>query len=235
MMSVNIFVIYHRGDMAENESGSSLSQAAYEQIKQKIVSLELAPGAVIDEAGLQAELNLGRTPIREALKRLSLEKLVNIVPRRGMFVTDIGVMDLHYLFEVRVPLESLAARLAAQRGTAQHWAQISAALRQLPPHGTDATNETLIAIDRTCHEVVYRATANKFLQDTLVTMYTLSLRLWYYALTQITDMRSAILEHAAILQALEQGNADEAARLTERHIKSFQDEIQAAMLGTPQP
>ncbi|GAB4443292.1 MAG: GntR family transcriptional regulator [Anaerolineae bacterium] len=220
--------------MAENESGSSLSQAAYERIKQQIVSLQLAPGAVIDEATLQAELNLGRTPIREALKRLSLEKLVNIVPRRGMFVTDIGVMDLHYLFEVRVPLESLAARLATQRGTGQHWAQMSAALAQIPPQGIPLANETLIQIDRTCHEIVYQATANKFLQDTLVTMYTLSLRLWYYALAQITDMRSAVLEHAAILNALEQGQADEAARLTERHIRSFQDEIQAAMLGKSQ-
>jgi DNA-binding GntR family transcriptional regulator len=220
--------------MAENESGNSLSETAYEQIKQKIVSLELAPGAVIDEARLQVELNLGRTPIREALKRLSLEKLVNIVPRRGMFVTDIGVTDLHYLFEARVPLESLAARLAAQRGTAQHWAQMNAVLAQLPPEGTPLDNETLIAIDRTCHEIVYRATANKFLQDTLVTMYTLSLRLWYYALAQITDMRSAVLEHAAILNALEHGQADEAARLTERHIRAFQEEIQAAMLGKSQ-
>lgn len=221
--------------MAENESGSSLSEAAYEQIKQKIVSLELAPGAVIDEVHLQAELMLGRTPIREALKRLSLEKLVNIVPRRGMFVTDIGVMDLHYLFEARVPLECLAARLAAQRGTAQHWVEMATVLDQLPSEGSLLDNETLVAIDRACHEIMYQATGNKFLQDTLVTMYTLSLRLWYYALAQIKDMRSAVVEHAAILNALEQGDADEAARLTERHIKSFQEEIQAAMLGNPQP
>lgn len=220
--------------MAENQFGSSLSEAAYKQIKQKIVSLELHPGAVIDESHLQAELNLGRTPIREALKRLSLEKLVNIVPRRGMFVTEIGVMDLHHLFEARVPLECLAARLAAQRGTTLHWVQMAGVLAQLPPEGTALDNETLVAIDRACHEIMYQATGNKFLQDTLVTMYTLSLRLWYYALAQVKDMRSAVLEHAAILRALEQGHANEAARLTEHHIRSFQEEIQAAMLGKSQ-
>ena len=74
--------------------------------QEKIVSLELPPGSVIDEAGLQEELDLGRTPIREALKRLSLEKLVVIIPRRGMFVSDIGITDLQQLYEVRVVLEA---------------------------------------------------------------------------------------------------------------------------------
>ena len=70
-----------------------LSQAAYDMIRKKIVSLELAPGEVIDESGLREELNLGRTPIREALQRLSLEQLVTIIPRRGMFVTEIRLTD----------------------------------------------------------------------------------------------------------------------------------------------
>ena len=78
-----------------------------------IVTLELAPGSVIDEAELQEELQMGRTPIREALKRLSLESLVSIVPRRGMFVTNIGINDLQRLLEVRLELETLAVRLAA--------------------------------------------------------------------------------------------------------------------------
>ena len=217
--------------MNNTERGTSLSHEAYQQIKQKIVALELSPGAVIDELSLQTELNLGRTPIREALKRLSLEKLVTIVPRRGMFVTDIGVTDLHHLFEVRLVLESTAAQLAAVRGTRTHWSRMADALAQLPPNSVIEDNEMLIQIDRTCHEIVYEATGNNFLQDTLVTMYTLSLRLWYFALAQVGNMRGAILEHTAILKALESGNGAEAAQLTEQHIKSFQEKIQAAMLG----
>lgn len=208
----------------------SLSQQAYQAIKHKIVSLELPPGAVIDENALRDELGLGRTPIREALKRLSLEKLVIIVPRRGMFVTDIGITDLKRLFEVRVALESLAARLAAERGRPFHWHQMQLALDRMPDRDS-ADNETLIAIDEACHHIMYQAADNEFLADTLTTMYALSLRLWYFSLTKIGRMHSTILEHQDILDALRDGDADRAACLLEEHIRCFQEEIQAVMLG----
>ena len=219
--------------MTENGRNVSLRHRAYERIKQKIVSLDLPPGSVIDEAALRTELDLGRTPIREALQRLALEKLVVIVPRRGMFVAGIGVMDLQRLFEVRVELESMAARLAAQRGTAQHWQRMEAVLRDLPEGNGAVENQALIAVDQICHEIIYEAADNEFLQDTLVTMYALSLRLWYFALTKIGDMRNAILEHVAIMNALKAGDAEQSARLLKQHIKHFQEEIQGAMLGGP--
>jgi len=220
--------------MNRNGRNISLRQKAYEQIKQKIVSLELPPGSVIDEAALQAELELGRTPIREALQRLSLEKLVLIVPRRGMFVADIGVMDLQRLFEVRVVLEGTAARLAAQRGTPQHWQQMAEVLARLPSNGQGMANEDIIAVDQACHEIIYGAIDNEFLQDILGTLYALSLRLWYFALSKIGDMRGAVIEHEAILKTLKAGDADGAEKLLKEHIYHFQEEIQAAMLGTPQ-
>lgn len=209
----------------------SLSQQAYETIKQKIVSLELPPGSVINEAGLQAELGLGRTPIREALKRLALEMLVVIVPRRGMFVSEIGIRDLQQIFEMRLVLEGLAARLAAERGTADQWRRMEVALAELADVTID--NEALIAIDQACHEILYEATDNEFLQSTLVSHYALSLRLWYYFLYRISDMRRALWEHIHILEALKAGDGEEAARLMERHIRAFQAEIQAVMLGMP--
>ena len=93
----------------------SLSEQAYHQIRKKILTLELAPGTIINEADLRHELGLGRTPIREALLRLAQQKLVTIVPRRGMFVTDIRLEDIRQLFELRLALERLAGQLAAQR------------------------------------------------------------------------------------------------------------------------
>jgi len=221
--------------MTENGRNLSLRQQAYERIKQKIVSLELAPGSVIDEAALQAELELGRTPIREALQRLALEKLVVIIARRGMFVAEIGVMDLQRLFEVRVALESMAARLAAQRGTAKHWQRMEAVLAKMPTEIDPDENQTIIAIDQACHEIIYEAIDNEFLRDTLVTMYALSLRLWYFALSKVGDMRGAVLEHMAILEALQAKDGERAAYLIEQHVKTFQDEIQAVMLGVAQP
>lgn len=206
-----------------------LSQKAYEQIRRKVVSLELPPGTVIDESSLQAELDLGRTPIREALQRLSLEKLVDIVPRRGMFVTDIGITDLQRLFEVRLELESLAARLAAVRGKEEHWRRMETVLAALPEENEPTNNETLIAADEMCHKIMYEAAQNEFLQDVLVTLYALSLRLWYYFLSQIGSMRSAIVEHRRILEALRAGDAERAAQLIRQHIQTFQEEIQAVM------
>ncbi len=204
----------------------SLSQQAYQSIKQKIVSLELAPGAVINEPGLRQELNLGRTPIREALQRLAQEKLVLIVPRRGMFVSEIGITDLQKLFEARLVFEPFAARQAALRGTAKHWARMAAALAG----GDTADNEKLIAIDETCHEIIYEAADNQFLSDALTTMYALSLRLWYFSLARIGNMQDAVLEHRLIMEALEAKDGDESARLMEKHIRAFQEELQSVML-----
>jgi DNA-binding GntR family transcriptional regulator len=211
----------------------SLSEQAYDCIKQEIVSLKLPPGSVIDEAGLQEELGFGRTPIREALKRLSLEKLVIIVPRRGMFVTEIGIRDLQQLFEMRLPMESLAARLAAERGTHEQWDRMKKALSELTE--TTGNNEALITIDKTCHEIIYEAADNEFLRDTLVTHYALSLRLWYYFLSRIGDMREALQEHQLILEALEAKDGERAARLMERHIRTFQEKIQSVMIGSAVP
>jgi DNA-binding GntR family transcriptional regulator len=89
----------------------------------------------------------------------------------------------------------------------------------------------LIAIDEACHQIIYQATDNVFLRDTLNILYALSLRLWYYALARVGNMETAVLEHQQILQALQQHDSDLAAQLLERHIQTFQEEIQAAMLG----
>ena len=100
-------------------SAWSPSERAYLLIRDLIVTLELKPGSVIEEARLCRELNLGRTPVREALKRLTHERLVRSVPHRGMFVMDINITDLARLTEVRVELEGFAARLAAERANAE--------------------------------------------------------------------------------------------------------------------
>jgi DNA-binding GntR family transcriptional regulator len=207
----------------------SLSQQAYGRIQRKIIYLELEPGAVIDETALQEELGLGRTPIREALQRLEQEKLVTIVPRRGMFVSEISVTDLYQIFELRLTVEALATRLAARRGTEAHWQQMTAVLNSVP--WDNASDQQLIEIDEACHYIIYDAADNHFLEDMLTTCYALSLRLWYFFLHRIGDMRTAVQEHQQIYEALCAGDADEAARLMEQHIQSFQAEMHAIMLG----
>ena len=212
-----------------NQFTKPLSQTAYDLIRYKIVSLALPPGDVIDESALRAELGLGRTPIREALQRLSLEQLVTIIPRRGMFVTQIRLTDLQRLFEIRVPLEAQAARLAAQRGIKSHWDQMEAVLESFST-AQNGTNESLMRHDEACHQIMYAAADNTFLTDTLTNLYTLSLRLWYFALKDMDDVRTAVEEHRTIFYALRDGKDNKAAELVEKHIRHFQEEIQAVMI-----
>ena len=91
----------------------------------------------------------------------------------------------------------------------------------------------MIAIDESCHEIIYEAAGNEFLRDTLVTLYALSLRLWYFFLDRIGRMDHAVAEHAAVLKALVEGDGHSAGRLMEKHIRAFQEEMQSVMLATP--
>ena len=205
-----------------------LGEKAYHLIKEKIITLELAPSAVIDERALMQELGLGRTPIREALQRLAAEGLVNIVPRRGMFVADISITDLQKIFEVRMCLEGFCARLAAQRITEEQIAQMEAMLQELEQVQNEDVR-ALMSIDERFHALLYQAADNEFLAETLSRLYALSLRLWYLVLYRLGDVREAIEQHQGIADALKAGDGERAAELTKQHIAQFQQGIKAVL------
>ena len=224
--------------MGFKENPNSLSYQAYQIIRKKIVRLELPPGTILDEASLQAELNLGRTPIREALKRLEIERLVTIMPRRGMFVTAISILDLQRLFEVRLNLETLAASLAATRGKAVHWEQMAQALAQSDQmFEDDPQKDLLIEIDEACHLIMYEAADNEFLKNNLQILYTLSLRMWYFALTKLNEELSPIVkpihinDHQYIYEALKNKDGELASQLMHKHIQAYQLDIQRIILN----
>ena len=192
-----------------------------------IVRLDLAPGAVIREDELQDRLGLGRTPIREALQRLVRDQFVTVIPRRGMYVSSIDVGELATLYETRAIIEPYAARLACIRGNASHWTEMRGVLDAAHRPGQPGT--ALIELDRECHEIVWRAADNRFLTDTLDMLYAQSDRLWHMYLADVDDMAHAVDEHVGILHALEAGDSDAAARLTEAHIRSFDQQIRHAV------
>ncbi|UCC51124.1 MAG: GntR family transcriptional regulator [Anaerolineaceae bacterium] len=207
-----------------------LSHQAYKKIKQMIVTLELPPGSVIDEAELQEALKMGRTPIREALKRLALESLVSIVPRRGMFVTNIGVNDLQRLLEVRLDLETLATRLAASRGTQEHWKRMEQLVVEPTTMGEE-NDKSLIHLDETFHEIIYEAADNRFLHDAITVLLTLNERLWYYFLPEMGGFQRTLDDHRLIWESLKSGDGEQAAAQMKRHILSSQEKLQSVVLG----
>jgi len=204
------------------------SEEAYEQIKDKIITLELEPASVIDEQALMDQLGLGRTPIREALQRLSADGLVHIVPRRGMFVTDISITDLQHIFEVRTALAGFCARLAAQRITPDLVAEMRTMLQDLE-HVKPGDFKSLMEIDRSFQRVLYRASGNDILAKTLDRLYDLSLRIWYLVLNRLGDVQTSIEQHRELADALEAGDGDRAEALIQHHITQFQHRIKAVL------
>lgn len=205
----------------------SLGQQAYEQVRRMIVQLELRPGQPIHEDELQARTGIGRTPVREAMQRLAREQFVTVVPRRGAFVTGIDVGELALLYETRAVLEPYATRLAAGRGTTAEWDEMAVALTRARRRRITAGE--LIDIDRRCHELTWAAAGNRFLTDTLDTLYAQSDRVWHMYLADVADMGDAVAEHDAILAALRDRDADAAATLAEHHVRGFDAQIRAAV------
>lgn len=205
----------------------SKGEVAYQQLRKMIVRLDLAPGDVLREEELRDQLGVGRTPIREALQRLEREHFVTVLPRRGMYVSGIDVSELSMLFETRAVLEPYAARLAAIRGTNNDWASMEEALALTKSPGVSKVEH--LAIDRTCHEIMWAASGNRFLLDTLDMLYAQSDRLWHLYLAEVADMEHAVDEHTAILDALRARDADLSADLVETHVQSFDAQVREAV------
>jgi len=194
-----------------------------------IIRLELAPGDVLREDTLQAELGIGRTPIREALQRLARDQFVTVIPRRGMFVSSIDVDELPVLYETRAIMEPYAARLACSRGSDQHWVEMAEVIEQSLRAGVPP--EDLLAVDRRCHEIIWDAAGNRFLTDTLDNLYAHSDRVWHMYLADVADTRHAVDEHIEILDLLRSGDEAACASAVEAHVRSFDDQVRTAVMS----
>ena len=213
----------------EAADARSLSDQAYYRIRELIVTLELPPGSPVSERELMESLALGRTPIREALQALARERLVEVYPRRGMFVSRVDVRDLAGLSEVRLTLEPRAARLAAERATDTDRATIAVLLKELD-HVRDKPDErALIDLDQRIHRHIYECTHNPFLAATLNEYYVLTLRIWFLALERVTRLQDAVREHRELLRAIRAGNAERAEEAMRRHVTGFENAIRRVL------
>jgi DNA-binding GntR family transcriptional regulator len=197
---------------------------AYREIKGKIITVEMPPGSIIHEVQLMEALDLGRTPIREALKRLQAENLVVVAPRRGMFVAEIAITDLQQIYEVRVELESLCARLAAERITPEQLEEISCLVTEYQG-GDRRDKKWLMTLDRRVHFLLAEAAANKFLRTEFEVFYNLSLRIWYLALNEVQPEDIDVEAHLQVLEAVKAQDAELAEQRMRKHIKHFHDAI----------
>ncbi|MET7703510.1 GntR family transcriptional regulator [Streptomyces sp. NPDC005485] len=208
----------------------SLAERAYRAVRDQLVMLEIRPGAPINEEHLAQSLGVGRTPVREALKRLQYERLITTYPRRGTFATDVNITDLAHISEVRLELEPLAAAQAARRATAADRSVLMAVRRELESVDPLRSGTTdLMHLDLRVHRAVYAAAHNPYLEDTLVRHDNLATRIWCLFIDRLSDMAGHVEEHGPLIEAIVDGEPEKAAQLARSHVEDFERAIRGAI------
>jgi DNA-binding GntR family transcriptional regulator len=199
----------------------SLAEQAYEAIRDDIVFLRLEPGEPLDDKQLSAALGMGLTPVRDALKRLTLERMVVTYPRRGTFVAEITVSDEQWLTEIRQNLEGVAAALAAERATeAERESLTELAGTLADDHANHLTTE-YHALDARIHKAIYAAAHNPYLESGLTQYLNLTLRIWHYGLRRVSTRHSAGRDQQDVVAAIVRGDAAAAAEAARAHLGDY--------------
>lgn len=214
-----------------DEPPTSLAEQAYLAVRDQLIMLQIQPGEPIDDAHLAKGLGIGRTPLREALKRLEQERLVVSFPRRGTFATGVDIADLAHISEIRATLEPLAARRAAERvvpAIRDEMTDLAARIEALDVPGTDRSD--VMRWDLAVHRAVYRASGNPHLEDVLIRYDNLATRIHCVFLERLSAMDMHIVaEHVALLRAIAAGDGARAQELALEHVIGFERAVRAVI------
>jgi DNA-binding GntR family transcriptional regulator len=213
---------------AEPAATKLVAERAYLELRDRIVTLRLAPGTVLREDELMSEMAIGRTPLREAVKRLALENLVAVQPRRGTFVTEVEAADIVNIAEVRAELEGFAAEVAALRMDGPARSAAEALVVEIEEVTQPHDQEWLMRFDERIHRFTWEAAGNPYLVETLERYFTHSLRIWYLVLDRVPGLGHTVHDQVNLLQALLDRDGARSRTIMREHILAFQREILAA-------
>ncbi len=200
---------------------------AYYRLRNKILNLELEPGAHVDELSLSKLLGLGRTPIREALQRLAHDNLVTIIPRKGTTITPINTIELKEASEFRWELDCLAARWAAERASEEALETIEAFIEEITR--TDfADRHHHVEADRHFHLQLARAARNRYLVGALDQLFNHSVRLFNASGAQMATASEEVHDYRRIVAALRARDAAAAEQAMQVHLKESGTRVAAA-------
>jgi DNA-binding GntR family transcriptional regulator len=211
-------------------AATSLADKAYVAIRDRLIMLAIRPGDPIDDDELAKDLGVGRTPVREALKRLEGDRLVVSYPRRGTFATGMDISDLAHISEIRAQLEPLAARRAAERAARVGHGELdelATGIEQLDVGAIDRTE--LMRWDLAVHRAIYRAAGNPHLEDVLIRYDNLATRIFCLFLDRLPTVDEHVGEHVELLRAIAAGDADRADDLAREHVLGFERAIRAVI------
>jgi len=203
---------------------ATLTEQAYRAIEEAIVTLVLQPGEVVSEAQLSALTGFGRTPVREGLQRLARERLVRILPRRGIVVAAVDVREQLRLLEVRREIERLTARAAARRADAAERARLRAIADGMDRAARGGEETQFLRLDRELNLLLLEAARNEFAAAAMALMHGLSRRFWFLHWKRSAGLADSAAAHGALARAVADGTAEEAAAASDRlldYIEAF--------------
>ena len=209
--------------------GPPLADRAYDGLRDRIVTLAIPPGGPINEDALRRELGLGRTPLREAIKRLALENLIVVLPRRGTFASQINIADLTAISDVRAVLEGHAAYRAAELLGEDDEVVLDALVTALEESRERGDAQALMALDARVHRFVHHAAANPYLEETLGRYFNLSLRIWHLVLARLPQLAARVHDHGELLEAIGERDPFRARVVMVEHIETFAAEIRGVL------
>jgi len=210
---------------------TALHSQAYEKIKHEIITLRFRPGEYVNEAQVSKLLRIGRTPVHQALNRLMLEGMVDVIPRKGVIVKAISLIDVLEMIDVRTVNEAYCARLAAARADESDIAELTRILDESEKTVTTSDTVRQMMLDRDFHSTLARAAKNAVLAECIRTLHDRSLRFWFISLRDPVHHVAVKEEHRAILDAIKARDPEAAADAVRNHVESFRANVMRHSLG----
>ena len=209
----------------------TLADKAYNLIKKDIISCELSPGQHIRQSELAKRSAIGMTPIREALQRLSLEGLVHAIPNSGYMISPITLRDVREIYELRLTLEPLAARLASERGSDEQFEELCVIADFSYVHHDQQSYTNYLTLNRDFHCRIADISQNRRLARQIARLLDESTRLFHFTI-HLKDRASAMREeHIQLASVISSREADRAEQLALTQIESSQRRVQTAIMS----
>ena len=209
--------------------GVSLTEQAYRALEEQIVTLKIAPGTVVSEAILGQRLGIGRTPIREALWRLARERLVTIIPHRGIIVSEINIKLQLRLLELRRVVERLVAARAAKRASEAERHRLEEIAAGMETAAAANDDMEFMRLDREFNELTVAAARNEFATSAMSLVQGLSRRFWYLHYREAADMPLAARLHADVARAIARGEGEAAGSASDALVDYIEDFARATV------
>lgn len=207
----------------------TLTETAYRELEERIVTLQFLPGELLSEGQLVEALGIGRTPVREALQQLAREGLVVVMPRRGIAVSEINVANQLELLKVRRELERLMVRLATERSNDSDRERFRVIADGMRTAARRADDVAFLRLDRELNLLISEACRNEYAQRAMSLTHGLSRRFWYVHYKQVLDLPQCATLHADLADAIQAGRQEEAATASDRLIDYIEAFTRAAL------